>query len=74
MVSKLQSPWWWDNNSTPRMSNAVASAGTSTGSATKTNSASGSTSRRINQAQAARSMWMVARVAHFTNAVPPVAG
>jgi hypothetical protein len=37
------------------MSNGVASAGTSSGSPTKTNSASGSMKRRISQAHAARS-------------------
>ncbi|WP_041759348.1 hypothetical protein [Pseudonocardia dioxanivorans] len=63
MVSKLQSPWW-RQISTPRMSNGVASAG----SARKTNSAPGSMWRRMSQAQAARSMWMLARVAHFTRA------
>src|SRR5829696_5947733 len=47
------------------MSNAVASAGTSAGSATNTNSASGSRKRRMSHAQAARSMCTPARVAHF---------
>src|SRR6266511_4546076 len=42
--SKLQSPWWWDS-SAPRMSNAVASSGTSSGSETNRNSASGSRKR-----------------------------
>jgi hypothetical protein len=51
--------------SAPRRSNGVASAGTSSGSLTNTNSASGSMSRRISQAQAARSMCTPARVAHF---------
>ena len=50
---------------TPRMSKAVASAGTSAGSSTNTNSAPGSTKRRISQAQAARSTWTRALVAHF---------
>src|SRR6266511_2921251 len=71
--SKLQSPWWWDS-SAPRMSNGVASAGTSSGSATKTNSASGSRNRRISQAHAARSMWQPARVAHLIASAPPEGG
>src|SRR6266536_1403523 len=71
--SKLQSPWWWDS-SAPRMSNGVASAGTSSGSATKTNSASGSRNRRISQAHAARSMWQPARVAHLIASAPPAEG
>jgi hypothetical protein len=48
------------------MSKGVVSAGSSAGSVMKMKSASGSMWRRINQAQAARSMWMLARVAHFT--------
>jgi hypothetical protein len=50
----------------PRMSNGVASAGMAAGAAGKTNSAPGSTKRRISQAHAARSTWMPGRVAHFT--------
>src|SRR3954451_21047379 len=55
IVSKEQSPPWWPR-SAPRISNAVASGGTSAGSVTKTKTASGSRKRRISQAQAARSM------------------
>src|SRR5215207_5035117 len=52
------------------MSNGVAPSGTSSGSSTKTNSASASMKRRISHAQAARSTWQPARVAHLT-ATPP---
>src|SRR3989440_741456 len=52
------------------MSNGVAPSGTSSGSSTKTNSASASMNRRISHAHAARSTWQPARVAHLT-ATPP---
>src|SRR5215210_680615 len=57
-----QSPSWCES-STPRMSNGVASAGTSSGSSTKRNSASGSMNRPISQAQAVRSTCGCALVA-----------
>src|SRR6476661_7515911 len=47
------------------MSKAVASAGTSAGSATNTNVAAGSMNRRISHAQAVRSTCMSVLVAHF---------
>src|SRR5215216_3879932 len=52
------------------MSNGVAPSGTSSGSSTKTNSASASMNRRISHAHAARSTWQPARVAHLT-VTPP---
>src|SRR5919112_2948703 len=55
------------------MSNGVASSGTSAGSATKQTTASGSIHRRISQADAARSMWMLALVAHLTTPASPSA-
>ena len=52
------------------MSNGVASAGTSSGSSTNTNTAAGSTHRRISHEQAARSTCAPARVAHLIGRRP----
>src|SRR5215218_5259733 len=52
------------------MSKGVASSGTSSGSLTKTNSASGSMNRLMSQAQPVRSTWGPVRVAHLMREPP----